>query len=154
MLRLISLLVMLLAVPTASLGQQSLAGTYRLVSHALDVDGVVMENMGKAPRGHLVFTQTRVVVFYTAQTRKPGISKAEKAALYDTQTGWSARYRTEGGKLIMSMDASSFETWTGKDQVRSYQLSGNRLTLTSDRQQFPRDPSKTVVVRQVWEKVE
>ena len=154
MLRLTSLLVVLLAAPTASLGQQSLAGTYKLVSHALDVDGVVMENMGKVPRGHLVFTQSRVVVFYTAQTRKHGISEAEKARLYDTQTGWSARYRTEGARLIMSMDAASFETWAGKDQIRNYQVSGNRLTLTSERQTFPRDPSKTVIVRQVWEKVE
>lgn len=154
MLRLFSLLVVLLAVPTASLGQQSLAGTYRLVSHVLDIDGVGTENMGKAPRGQLAFTQTRATVFYTAQARKSGISEAEKAALFDTLTGWSARYRTEGGKLIMSVDASWVEIWNGKDQVRAYQLSGNRLTLTSDRQPFPRDPSKTVIVRQVWEKIE
>lgn len=154
MLRFMSLLVMLLAAPSASLGQQSLTGTYRLVSHVLDVDGVPTETMGKAPLGHLVLTPTQVVVFYTAQNRKAGTSQAEKAALFDTLMGWSARYRTEGSRLIMSVEASSFEVWNGKDQIRTYQLSGNRLTLTSDPRPWARDPSKKVVVRQVWEKVE
>ena len=154
MLRLIGLLVMLLAVPTASHGQQSLAGTYRMVSQVLDVDGTVTENMGKAPRGQLAFTQTRATAFYTAQTRKPGVSEAEKGALFDTLGGWSARYRTEGSRLILSIDSSWVEIWNGKDLVRNYQLSGNRLTLTSDLMPFARDSTKKVIVRQVWEEIE
>jgi hypothetical protein len=38
--------------------------------------------------------------------------------------------------------------------LRDTQLSGNRLTLTSDPRPSGRDPSKTVVTRLVWEKIE
>jgi hypothetical protein len=101
-----------------------------------------------------VLTPTRFVAFYTADNRKFCTSVAEKAALFDTVTGWSSTYRVEGGKIIAAVDASWTEVWSGKDQVRNWELSGNRLTLTAGPTPFPRDPSKTVIVRQVWEKVE
>jgi len=101
-----------------------------------------------------VLTPTRFVAFYTGDNRKFGTSVADKAALLDTLVGWSGTYRVEGGKSVIAVDVSWTEVWTGKDQVRHWTLSGNRLTLKSDPITFPRDPSKTSVVRQVWEKVE
>jgi hypothetical protein len=154
MFRLFCTLVLLFSVATASLAQPSLIGTYRIVSQVLEIEGTPTENFGKAPRGYLILTTTRVLAFTTGETRKPGTSVPEKAALLDTLAGWSGRYRIEGNKLIMSIDASWNELWNGKDQVRSWQLSGNRLTLLSDPIPFARDPSKKVVVRTVWEKIE
>jgi hypothetical protein len=154
MLKAVSLCFMLSALSSASWGQQSLAGTYRLVSQVLEVDGVPREPMGKAPRGQLALTKTRATVFYTAQTREFGTAEAAKARLFDTLAGWTARYRVEGNRLILSIDASWVENWNGKDQIRNFQLSGNRLTLTSDPGPWPRDPSKKSSVRQVWEKLE
>jgi hypothetical protein len=110
--------------------------------------------MGKAPKGYFVLTPTRAVYFFTAENRKFGTSVADKAALFDTVAGWSGTYRVEGKKLIVKVDASWVELWNGKDQVRNWELSGNRLTLTSDPQPYPRDPSKTFFPQQVWEKVE
>jgi hypothetical protein len=75
--------------------------------------------MSKAPRGYLVFTPTRATAFYTAESRKPGTAEAAKAALFDTLGGWSGRYRTEGNRLIVSVDVSWVEIWNGKDQVRN-----------------------------------
>lgn len=154
MLRLISLLVMLLAVPTASLGQQSLVGTYRMVSQVVEVDGTPTEPMGKAPLGQLALSKTRAMMFYTGQTREFGTTESAKARLFETLAGWTARYRADGKRLIFSVDSSWVDSWNGKDQIRNFQLSGNRLTLTSDPMPFPRDPSKKAIVRQVWEKVE
>jgi hypothetical protein len=124
-----------------------------MVSQVLDVDGTLNENMGKAPHGYLVLTPTRFVSFYTGDTRKFGTSVAEKAALFDTVTGWSGMYRVEGGKIIVAVDASWTEIWNGKEQVRNWELKGNQLTLSAGPMPFPRDPSKTVIVRQVWEKI-
>jgi hypothetical protein len=154
MVRLICALVLVLLISTPSLGQQSLVGTYKLVSHELNLEGTLIEPMGKAPRGYLVLTPTRAIIFFTAEKRKFGTSVDDKAALFETLTGWSGTYRVEGGKIIIAVDASWTEVWTGKNQVRNWELSGNRLTLTADPQPFPRDPSKTVISRQVWEKVE
>ena len=154
MVRLISALILVLLMVTPTLGQQSLVGTYKLVSHDLNLDGTLINPMGKAPRGYLVLTPTRFVTFYTGDNRKFGTSAADKVALFETLVGWSGTYRIEGGNIIINVDASWTEVWTGKDQIRHWALSGNRLTLTADPQPYPRDTSKTVIVRQVWEKIE
>ena len=141
MIRLICALIMVLLVVTPSLGQQSLVGTYKIISQDVEVGGTATQPLGKAPRGYLVLTPTRAVFFFTGDNRKFGTSVAEKAALLDTLVGWSGTYRIEGGKIIITADASWTEVWTGKDQVRHWTLSGNRLTLTGE-MPFPRDPSK------------
>ena len=154
MVRLIFALILVLSLASPSLGQQSLVGTYKLVSHVLEMGGTSDERLGKAPRGYLILTPTRAINFYTAEKRKFGTSVAEKAELFDSLVGWSGAYRVEGSKLVFSVDVSFNEIWNGKDQKRNFQISGNRLTLTSDPQPWARDPSKTIVIRQVWEKVE
>jgi hypothetical protein len=154
MVRLICAFILVLSIASPSLGQQSLVGTYKFVSHVLEMGGTPNEYLGKAPRGYLVLTPTRAITFYTAEKRESGNSVAEKAGLFDSLVGWSGAYRVEGSKLVFSVDVSWNEIWNGKDQIRHFQLSGNRLTLTSDPQPWARDPSKTVIVRQVWEKVE
>ena len=154
MLRLMCALILVLLIATPSLGQQSLVGTYKIISQVVERGGSTSENLGKAPHGYLVLTPTRYVTFYTADNRKFGPSVADKAALLDTLVGWSGTYRVEGGKIVITVDASWTEVWNGTNVVRNWQVSGNRLMLTSDPQVDPRDPSKTAVVRQVWEKVE
>ncbi len=154
MLKAVSLCFMLLSLSTASWGQQSLAGTYRLVSQVVEVEGVPMELLGKAPRGQLALTQTRATAFYHAPGREFGTTEAAKARLFDSLVGWTARYRTEGSRVVFSIDSSWVEIWNGKDRILNSQLLGNHLTLTSNPEPFARDPSKMAVVRQVWEKVE
>jgi len=154
MLRLICAFVLVLSIASPSLGQQSLVGTYKVISTDVEVGGSATQPLGKTPHGYLVLTPTRAVFFFTAENRKFGTSVDEKAALFDTLVGWSGVYRVEGGKIVFAVDASWVENWNGKDQIRNWALSGNRLTFTSDPIPFARDPSKTSVVRWVVEKVE
>jgi hypothetical protein len=154
MIRFICVLFLVLAVAAPCLGQQSLVGAYRMVSNILTIDGTLIENMGKVPNGYLVFTPTRVVFFFTGEARKFGTTEADKASLFETLSAWAGTYRLEGNKIIVKVDASWTENWNGMEQVRTWELSGNRLTLTADPQPFPRDPTKTAVSKQVWEKVE
>jgi hypothetical protein len=154
MLRMIYALVLVLLITTPSLGQQSLVGSYKIVSQDVQINGTATQPLGKAPHGTLVLTPTRLVAFYTGDNRKFGTSVAEKAALFDTLVAWSCLYRVEGDKLIYTVDASWVENWNGTEKIRNWQLLGNRLMLTSDPEPYARDPSKTVIVRQVWEKIE
>jgi len=154
MFRLICPLILVLLIVTPSLGQQSLVGTYKIVSHEVQVNGTPTLPMGKAPNGYLVITPIYWITFLTAEKRKFGTSVDDMAKLLDTLVVWSGKYRVEGTKIIISVDASWTEVWTGRDVVRNWTLSGNRLTLLSDPTPFPKDPSKTSVGRQVWEKVE
>ena len=152
--RLIYALVLVLLISTPSLAQQSLVGTYKLVSITVEIDGTPREGMGKAPHGYFVLTPTRAVQIYTADDRKFGTSVDEKAALYDTLVAWSGVYRVEGDKIIFTVDASWVENLNGKTNVQNWQLSGNRLTQTIGPGPWPKDPSKTMTNRVVWEKIE
>ena len=154
MIRLICSLILMLVLTTPSLGQQSLVGTYKLVSLVVEVDGTPTQYMGKAPHGYQVITPTHFVFFQTADNRKFGTSTAEKAALFDTLTGYAGTYRIEGDKFIETYDVSWTENLNGKTSVETWQLSGNRLTLTLGPTPWPRDRSKTMIRREVFEKVE
>ena len=155
MLRLICALVLVLLIAAPSLGQQPLVGTYKLVSEVVEVDGTPRETpMQKAAHGYQVYTPTRIISFYTSENRKFGTSVAEKAALLDTMAAWSGVYRVEGDKTIATVDTSWVENMNGMTIVSTWQLSGNRLTITSSPMPYPRDPSKTMIRRVIWEKIE
>ncbi len=155
MFRLICALVLVLLVVNPSLGQQPLVGTYKLVSNDLQVNGTATQGpLGKTPDGYLVFTPTRFITFITAENRKFGVSVAERAALFDTLVGYVAVYRVEGDKLTYTMEITWGESGKGRTQLETFELSGNRLTKTLGPIPWPRDPSKTMIRREVWEKVE
>jgi hypothetical protein len=154
MLRVSCALILVLLISTPSLGQQSLVGTYKLVSLVVEADGTPYLQMGKAPQGYLVLTPTRLICFITAENRKFGTSVDEKAALLDSMAGYAGVYRVEGDKLIYTPEVIWTESGKGTTRVETWQLSGNRLTETLGPIPFPRDPSKTMIRRQVWEKVE
>jgi hypothetical protein len=139
---------------TPSLGQQSLVGTYKIISQEVVVEGTPIYPVGKTPRGYLIITPTRAVLFFTAGDRKFGTSTEEKAALLDTLAVWSGTYRIEGSKIFFSIDASWTEVLTGKVHVLNFTMSGNQLTLRGEPSPFPRDPSKTSYAINVWEKIE
>jgi len=154
MIRLISALILVLLIVTPTLGQQSLVGTYKLVSITLEINGTPSEGMGKAPRGYLVLTPTRIITFYTAENRKFGTSVDEKVALFNSLVGYAGVYRIEGNKIIQTYEASWVENLNGNTTVLNWELSGNRLTTTDGPRPWPFDPSKTMVNRRVWEKIE
>ena len=78
----------------------------------------------------------------------------EKAALFDSLVAYAGVYRVEGDKFIQSYGCFVDRKQKGTTSVETLQLSGNRLTLTVGPMPFPRDPSKTMIRRQVWEKIE
>jgi hypothetical protein len=153
--RILSLLAISLLIPATCFAEGSLIGTYKLVSFLLEIDGIPGQGtIGADPRGYLVITPQHFTFTYTGAGRKFGTSIEDKAALYDTSASLAGRYTVDGSKLTVLVDVSWNELWNGTRQVRSIDWSGNRLTLTSPPQPHPRDPSKTVVSRLVWEKVE
>jgi len=146
MVRLISPLILVLVIATPILGQQSLVGTYKLVSLFVEADGKPFEPM-KAPHGYLVITPTHFIYFITAENRKFGTSVDDKAALLDSLIAYAGSYRVEGDKFLQNIGVSWSEGEKGKTRVTTMELSGNRLTLKAGPMPFPRDPSKTMINR-------
>ena len=148
-------ILLALVIPMMSAAQQSVAGTYKLVSFTSEVDDQPPRDIfGKAALGYAIITPVRFMAILTAEGRKPGPSAAEKAGLWDSLIAVSGPYRLEGDKLIIAVDTSWNETWNGTNQVRRWQLEGNRLILTTERAPFPRDPSKMAFSRIGWERFE
>jgi hypothetical protein len=75
----------------------------------------------------------------------------ERVALYDTMFAYAGTYSVEAGKVIHHVDISWNETWTGTDQIRLFEVSGNTLTLTT-RITDPTRGTETHYAA-VWEKV-
>ena len=154
MLRSLFVPLVLLSVVGVGFAQQ-LPGTYKVTSLTAEVDGAApQEIFGKAPRGFVTLTPSRVTFLITAEGRKFGRSVEERAALWDTLAAYSGAYRLEGGRFAVLVDVSANEMWNGTTQMRNWQLDGNRLTITTDRAPYSRDPSKMVVIRVVAERVE
>ncbi len=132
MAKLICALILALLIGTPSFGQQSLVGTYKVLSHVREINGAPTEPTGYevAPHGYVVLTPTRAIAFYTATKRKYGTSVEERAALYDTLAGWPGTYRVEGDRFIVTPDVSWNEYWNSTNRVDTWQFSGNRLMLT------------------------
>ena len=116
MVRLIGALMLVLLIVSPSFGQQSLVGTYKIVSHVAELGGTPIEPYGKAPHGYLVLTPTRAIAFFTGGNRKFGTSVDDKAALLDGLQ--------DGQACIVLRGVSSSYAWmllgskTGMEKIR------------------------------------
>lgn len=154
MVRSLCILVVGLLASLQCSAQPSLVGTYKLVANDLRVDGVPIQPMGKSQHGYLVITPKVVVQFFTAADRKPGASPEAKVALFDSLAAWAGPYRLEGDRMLIDVDTAWTEVWRGKQQVRTYQVDGKRLTLIVAPQPSSTQPGKTLTSRSVWEKID
>jgi hypothetical protein len=154
MLRFICALILLLVLATPSWAQQSLVGTYKLVSLQRELDGKATPLPGNPPRGYLIITPKAYVLLQTEGTRKYGPSTADKAALWESMIAMGGTYRVEGKKMVMNPDVHSNESMVGAETIRYWEIKGNRLVISSDPRPWARDPSKKIVSRQEFEKID
>jgi hypothetical protein len=150
----LGILVTGLLVSASCLAQGSLVGTYKLVSIKAEIDGKLRDDRTKPPHGYLMITPKYYAVFYTRQDRKFGTSDADKAALWESLTAFAGLYRIEGKKIVISPDVSYNEIFNGTQQTRDIEVNGRGITLSSGPRPYGRDPSKKIVLRQEWERIE
>jgi hypothetical protein len=77
--------------------------------------------------------------------------ESERAALQDSMFAYAGTYSVEDGKVIHHVDVSWNESWTGTDQTRQIEVSGNTLIL-STRLTDPTNGTDTDYAL-VWDKV-
>ena len=135
-----------------------LVGTWRLVSmHGVPEGEAPTEIWGKHPPGYLVITPQRLIAVLTAQNRKvptPPFTPQDLVGSFVTQSAYSGPYRLEGNRLITKVDASSYATWVGTDQVREFKLEGQRLLLSTPPMPLPPPLNKVGRMHLAWEKIE
>ena len=149
--------------PTLALAQDAasaVVGVWKVTSVETKevVSGKVVRPFGDRPTGTFLFSRGgRMTGMQFASDRKaaagPNATEAERAALFSSMTGYSGTYRVEGKKLIIAVENSSIQSWNGTQRTINVDISGTRLTGTSE-------PFKSlmtgldVVAVITWEKIE
>ena len=135
-----------------------LLGTWKLKAYVVTTAaGERPTPYGQSPTGYLCYSADgRMQVIAAASGRIAAVDAAppdnERVALYDTMFAYAGTYSVEAGKVIHHVDISWNEIWTGTDQIRFFEVSGNTLTLTT----HITDPANGTEAHYaaVWEKVE
>ena len=134
-----------------------LLGTWKLKAYVVTTSaGERATPYGENPTGYLSYSADgRMQGIGVANGRIAPISAAppenERVALYDTMFAYAGTYSVVADKIIHHVDISWNETWTGTDQIRLFEVSGNTLTLTT-RITDPANGMETHYAV-VWEKV-
>jgi hypothetical protein len=111
-----------------------LVGVWKLLSYQTEFqDGSPKREMfGEHPTGYIIFTsEGRLMAVIEAEGRKAPSNDSERAALLQSLVAYSGKYRVEGNHWIASIDTAWNPAWDGTDQVRAFQILGNRLMVTS-----------------------
>jgi hypothetical protein len=135
-----------LALPSHAAQQPALVGVWKLLSYQTEFqDGSPKRAMfGEHPKGYIIFTsESRLMAVIEAEGRESPSTDSDRAALLKTLIAYSGKYRVEGNQWIASVDTAWNPAWDGTDQVRKFQIIGNRLMVTSTWQaavNFPGSP--------------
>jgi hypothetical protein len=90
---------------------------------------------GERPGGMITYTRGgHVVLFLTGEGRRapaaPALTEAERAELFRTIIGaYTGTYRVEGDKVISRVETAWTPAWNGTEQVRTFTVEGDRLTI-------------------------
>ena len=142
--------------------QQAILGTWRLVSYVREdlPSGAKSDVMGPHPSGYINFgSDGRMMVIIVASDRKkPAGAVAtpdEAEALIRSMLAYAGTYSidTQANTITHHVEISWDQTRAGTDQVRSYRLEGEHLTLTTQPSTDPASGKKTVRTL-AWEKLQ
>ncbi len=126
--------LMLAAASSSAADRTPLIGVWKLLSYQTEFqDGSpVRATFGEHPLGYIVFTREgRMMALIQAEGRKAASTDADRAALLSSVIAYTGKYRVNGNGWITTVDVAWNPAWVGTDQVRSFVLTGDRLTVTA-----------------------
>jgi hypothetical protein len=138
---------------------QKLVGTWNLVSFsAQDPSGQTSYPFGRQAQGRLIYEANGRMAVQLMNPDRPRFasddllrtSEAEVRAAFDGYAAYYGSYTVDQGQKIMvhHVEAALIPNWVGTDQVRHFELQGNRLTLKGDLERGGQS-----VVSLVWERL-
>jgi hypothetical protein len=126
--------LVVVAVSSSAADRPPLIGVWKLLSYQTEFqDGTPKRAMfGEHPSGYIIFTgEGRMMAVIEAEGRTAPSSDSNRAALMTSLIAYSGKFRVEGKQWITTVDVSWNPAWHGTDQVRSYEIIGERLNVTS-----------------------
>ena len=139
-------------------GTNLLLGTWKLRSFAQMLEtGERCPVIGEHPDGYISYSADGRMYAIAAsdgrvKPRDETPADEEAILLYRTMFSYAGTYTVEGDKLIHHVDISWNEAFTGTEQVRSYYLDSDILTITTAPNKVTIDGREGPLVA-VWEKL-
>jgi hypothetical protein len=116
--------------------QSSIVGLWKVTSVTTQIvsTGEMVHPFGERPSGYEIFTRGGHVMFSMfgenrATSDRP-VPDVDRVALYNALVAYSGTYKIENSKLLIHFEASA--TPGTADRAYVAEISGNKLTLTSD----------------------
>ena len=141
--------------------QRELLGTWKLVSYVREgiPSGAKSDVMGTHPQGYINYgSDGRMIVMIVGAGRKKpagGVATpAEAASLIKSMLAYAGTFTIDSGAKTVThhIEISWDESRTGTDQVRTFNLEANHLTLTTQPSTDPVTGEKTTRTL-VWERM-
>jgi len=107
-----------------------LVGSWRLASFEREYQTTDEREypMGNTPTGYIIFlAEWRMAVVITGEGRKAPATDQDRAGLFNSLVAYTGSYRVDGDKWITTVDVSANPAWVGTEQIRTFQVTGNRL---------------------------
>ena len=141
--------------------QQAILGTWKLVSYIREElpSGTKSDVMGAHPSGYINYGRDgRMIVIIVGSDRNKPVGTVatpdEAEALIRSMLAYAGTYTidSEAKTVTHHIDISWDQSRTGTDQVRTYKLEGNHITLTTEPSTDPATGKKTVRTL-IWERL-
>jgi Lipocalin-like domain len=129
-----------------------LVGVWQLESWtARDSRGNVEKPFGEHPTGVLVITADGWMSVHVAASDRPDFPTRsnpfgkpdEHAAAFVGYISYAGRYRTDGGRLVTTVQVSSIPNWVGSEQVRDLEFARDSLVLRPPVVAVPTAPDRS-----------
>ena len=113
--------------------QGELVGVWKLTAFVTEsVQTKERRNVyGEKPAGYLIITPERFTAILTGEGRKPPETDEDRLFSFRTMFAYTGLYRVEGDRLTTKVDVAWNEAWRGTDQVRFFQVQGDKLFIES-----------------------
>jgi hypothetical protein len=141
----------------AAMVERQLAGTWTLVSlsRTLATSGKPLAERPR--RGFLNFAPgNRMMTITVARDRRPPTAlfptDRETIQLFSGLIAYAGSYAVDGDRIVIDVDTSWNESWSGSRQVRFFAIEGRRLTLRTEPARSTADAEDSIDT-QVWEKI-
>ena len=113
-------------------------GTWQLISNETkDASGEVSHPFGKDATGYLIYNQDGYMALTIMGANRGSFASADiragsledKQAAFDSYLTYCGTYEVKGDKVVHHVEQSLFPNWSGADQERFFQFSGDQLVL-------------------------
>jgi hypothetical protein len=136
----VAMLISAVGIAAAQNLKDQIVGTWTVVTAQVTKDGKMIEPQGPHPLGRLMFDSsghfsvnimTPDLPKFASNNRETGTAEENKAVVQGSINYFGTYAINPDGSVTFHIIASSFPNWTGTDQKRMIEISGNQMKYSN-----------------------